>query len=123
MGAPAADLAAFGVGTFDMVITAEDVLELKPSPEAYLNVLQGTGLEARHVVAIEDSAVGLASARAAGLSCLVVRDSYAGHGLFPGAPRSICSPGSTNSPPRSCSTPCPARPAGPPRSGRNSIGR
>jgi HAD superfamily hydrolase (TIGR01509 family) len=82
--------ATFGVGTFDIVITAEDVLELKPSPEAYLHVLQGSGLDPRHVVAIEDSAVGLASARAAGLTCLVVRDSYAGHGPFPGAAL-ICS--------------------------------
>jgi HAD superfamily hydrolase (TIGR01509 family) len=77
--------AAFGAGTFDIVITAEDVLELKPSPEAYLHMLAGTGLDRSHVVAIEDSAVGLASARAAGLACLVVRDSYAGHGPFPGA--------------------------------------
>jgi HAD superfamily hydrolase (TIGR01509 family) len=76
---------AFGSDTFGTVITSEDVLELKPSPQAYLNLLQRTGLGAWHVVAVEDSAVGLAAARGAGLACVVVRDPYADDGPFPGA--------------------------------------
>jgi len=89
MGAPAAD-GRIRRGHVRHRDHRRDVLELKPSPEAYLHVLQGSGLDPRHVVAIEDSAAGLASARAAGLTCLVVRDSHAGHGPFPGAAL-ICS--------------------------------
>jgi HAD superfamily hydrolase (TIGR01509 family) len=75
----------FGADTFDVVITAEDVAQLKPSPEAYLNMLARTGLDPGHVVAVEDSTNGLISARSAGLACVVVHNTYVSHGPFPGA--------------------------------------
>jgi beta-phosphoglucomutase-like phosphatase (HAD superfamily) len=53
-------------------------------------MLRKTGLDRSHVVAVEDSAVGLASARSAGLACLVVQNTYVSHGPFPGAAL-ICS--------------------------------
>lgn len=66
----------FGEHTFGVVVTGEDVRELKPAPDAYLQVLARTGLDPRHVVAVEDSPAGLTAARAAGLACVIVRNPY-----------------------------------------------
>lgn len=68
--------ASFGENTFGVVVTGEDVRELKPAPDAYLRVLAQTGLDPGHVVAVEDSPAGLAAARAAGLACVVVTNPY-----------------------------------------------
>jgi HAD superfamily hydrolase (TIGR01509 family) len=77
--------ATFGSDAFDLVITAEDVVDLKPAPEAYLHVLRGSGLDAQHAVAVEDSPNGLRAARSAGLACVVVANDYTGGSRFPGA--------------------------------------
>jgi HAD superfamily hydrolase (TIGR01509 family) len=77
--------ATFGGETFELVITAEDVLDLKPAPEVYLHVLRGSGLAAQHAVAVEDSSSGLRAARSAGLACAVVANDYTTGGPFPGA--------------------------------------
>lgn len=68
--------ACFGAGTFGVVVTGDDVPELKPAPDAYLRVLTETGLSPGHAVAVEDSPAGLEAARAAGLACVVVRNPY-----------------------------------------------
>lgn len=59
---------------FDVVLSNEDVSASKPHPEIYTKALQLFELEPGEVVAIEDNANGLASARAAGLHVLEVRD-------------------------------------------------
>jgi HAD superfamily hydrolase (TIGR01509 family) len=60
----------FGPDTFDIVITGDDVVEPKPSPEAYRQVLAGANLDPGHLVAVEDSGDGFAAARGAGLACV-----------------------------------------------------
>jgi len=55
---------------FQLVITGEDVRRFKPSPEPYL--LAAERLGARQPLVIEDSAVGVASGRAAGFEVLRV---------------------------------------------------
>lgn len=77
--------ATFGPELFDLVITADDVLELKPAPEAYRQVVYGAGLDPRHVVAVEDSRNGLSAARAAGLACVLVTNPYNAEGPLRGA--------------------------------------
>ncbi|MCW2497909.1 HAD family phosphatase [Jatrophihabitans sp.] len=57
-------------GTFDAVITGDQVVDGKPHPEAYLTAAARLGVDPTHCVAIEDSPTGLASAEAAG--CVVV---------------------------------------------------
>lgn len=42
----------------------------KPAPDLYLCALQGLGIEAGEALAIEDSAVGVQAARAAGIPCI-----------------------------------------------------
>ena len=65
---------------FEVVITGEDVARRKPDPEAYLLALESLGCAAGASVAVEDSAAGVAAARAAGLACLAFRNGYtSGH--------------------------------------------
>jgi HAD superfamily hydrolase (TIGR01509 family) len=57
-------------GTFDAVVTGDQVDDGKPHPEAYLIALERLGVPAAYSVAIEDSPTGVTSAEAAG--CLVL---------------------------------------------------
>ena len=70
---------------FGAVVTSEDVDVHKPDPAAYRLALERLGCPASHAVAVEDSAVGLRAAKAAGLACLVVRNAYTLHHDFSGA--------------------------------------
>jgi len=63
-----ANIAALGIG--DLIafsISLDDVAAGKPDPEPYRRAAQRLALSPQHVVAVEDSAAGAASARAAGL--------------------------------------------------------
>jgi len=66
----------FPDAAFTVVVTGGDVADKKPHPACYLKALDGLGVAADTAVAIEDSATGLASARAAGLACVVVVNDY-----------------------------------------------
>ena len=61
-------------GMFEVVVTADDVIEEKPHPEGYLTAI--TRLTKRRPIrgglAIEDGVTGVRAARAAGLPCIVV---------------------------------------------------
>ena len=57
---------------FDFVLTASDFTRVKPDPEPYLRAVERSGVAPAACVAIEDSARGLESARAAGIGCIIV---------------------------------------------------
>ena len=57
---------------FDVVKTRDDVMNVKPDPEIYLEVLRALGTEPRRAIAIEDSVSGVAAAKAAGLFTVAV---------------------------------------------------
>lgn len=79
-------LARIGLeGAFDRVITGSDVREGKPDPEIYLLAAEKLGVEPRACLAIEDAPAGIASAKAAGMTCWAVRTEYTA-GLDLGAP-------------------------------------
>lgn len=62
-----------GLGrAFDIVLGADDVSHPKPAPDLYLRAVELLDVEARATVAFEDSAPGVASARAAGLHVVAV---------------------------------------------------
>jgi HAD superfamily hydrolase (TIGR01509 family) len=66
-----ANLRALGLeGVMAFAIAREDVAEGKPDPEPYRRACLRLDLPADRVLAVEDSAVGAASARAAGLPVL-----------------------------------------------------
>lgn len=75
----------FGLALFDVVVTGDDVERLKPAPEAYRRALDRLDLPQTQTLAVEDSAPGLAAARAAGLRCLVVANDYTRDADFAGA--------------------------------------
>ena len=58
-------------GSMDVVLGVENVTRPKPDPEIYLKAAEGLGLEPLECMAIEDSAIGAASALAAGMWVLV----------------------------------------------------
>jgi len=54
------------------VLGADDVSRPKPAPDLYLHAVERLDVEAQATVAFEDSAPGVASARAAGLHVVAV---------------------------------------------------
>ena len=54
-------------GQFDIVVAADDVERAKPAPDLFLDACARMGVDPNHAVAVEDSAPGVASAKAAGL--------------------------------------------------------
>jgi len=64
---------------WDVVVTGTEVTDLKPSPQVYLEVLRRTSLDQADLVAVEDSAQGVAAAVAAGLACVAVRNQDTRH--------------------------------------------
>lgn len=59
-------------GTFDTLVTADDVDAPKPAPDLYAEACRRLGTHPSETVAIEDSPTGVASAQAAGLTVIGV---------------------------------------------------
>lgn len=55
-----------------VIVAAEDVTHGKPHPEGYRRALHALRVDAAEALAIEDSDVGVAAAKAAGLYCIAV---------------------------------------------------
>lgn len=61
---------------FEFVLTIEDYRRAKPDPDPYLAGLARFGAQPDEALVLEDSARGLASARAAGIRCLIVQNPF-----------------------------------------------
>lgn len=61
---------------FREIISFENVRDWKPHPETYLNAAKALGVKPSCSVAIEDTVVGLMSAKAAGLKCVVMPNRF-----------------------------------------------
>lgn len=59
--------AGFDPGSFDASVCGDDPVNPKPAPDVYLEACARLGVEPASAVALEDSPLGVASARAAGL--------------------------------------------------------
>lgn len=59
---------------FGAIIGGEDVSTGKPNPEAYRKAASALGVAPSHCLVFEDSAVGVAAAKAAGAVCIGVRN-------------------------------------------------
>jgi HAD superfamily hydrolase (TIGR01509 family) len=73
------------LAAFDLIAAGDAVSRKKPAPDIYLYALEKLGVNADEAVAIEDSAIGLASARAAGIATLVTPSIYTAQEDFRGA--------------------------------------
>jgi HAD superfamily hydrolase (TIGR01509 family) len=71
-----ANLGPEALGWFEIIATADEVPNKKPSPAVYDYVLEGLGLKAADCLALEDSQNGLQAAHAAGLPTLVTINDY-----------------------------------------------
>lgn len=56
--------------TFDPIVTAQEVGKGKPDPAVYVEAARRLGIDPKDCVAIEDSKNGVASAKAAGMTCI-----------------------------------------------------
>ena len=67
---------------FHLIVAAEDVSECKPDPEGYIKALEllnaklETEILPAECLVIEDSLAGIEAAKAAGMKCLAVTNSY-----------------------------------------------
>jgi HAD superfamily hydrolase (TIGR01509 family) len=59
---------------FDTIVTRDDVVHSKPSPDLYLLGAARLGVAPQACIAVEDSSVGIAAAHAAGTIALMVPD-------------------------------------------------
>jgi HAD superfamily hydrolase (TIGR01509 family) len=65
-------VASLGDGHFDVVVSADDVAAPKPAPDIYLAACAALGAAPERSAALEDSAPGVAAARAAGMYVVAV---------------------------------------------------
>jgi len=80
-----ATLGADVIGWFDVMSCGDEVSAKKPDPELYDLALRRLELSAGDCMAIEDSWLGLAAARAAGIPTIITPNPYTDHHDFPGA--------------------------------------
>ncbi len=59
------------LGRLDCIVSGEEVKRKKPAPDLYLRALERLNLSPTKAVAVEDSAMGLGAAHAAGLATLI----------------------------------------------------
>lgn len=65
-------LVNLGLNGFGCVVCRDDVDRAKPFPDLYLAATRCLGVDPSEAVALEDSANGVAAAKAAGLTCVAV---------------------------------------------------
>ncbi len=76
-------LNTIGIDEFEVMVTGDDVKNLKPSPEIYVLAAKKLNLRPEECVAIEDSPSCVESAKKAGLKCIAVPNKYTKHQDFP----------------------------------------
>ncbi|GAB4266145.1 MAG: HAD family hydrolase [Pararhodobacter sp.] len=74
---------------FDVLACGDEVAAKKPAPDVYLLALDRLGLPATDAIAFEDTPMGLASAKGAGLCCIVSPGVYSARDDFSGADRRV----------------------------------
>lgn len=73
-----ANLAKIGLpaGDWDAVVSAEDVVHKKPAPDIFLAAARKLGLAPEECVVVEDAVNGVQAAKAAGMRCVAVAQSF-----------------------------------------------
>ena len=63
-------------GVFDVIVTREDCGKRKPDPEPYRVTAERLAVEPSECVVIEDTSLGVESAKQAGMKCIAVPNEY-----------------------------------------------
>ncbi|MGE8560152.1 MAG: HAD family hydrolase [Acinetobacter sp.] len=66
---------------FSLILTRENVQNIKPHPEVYLTALQHFGFNADECLIIEDSLIGVEAAKQASIEVIAIYDPYSAHEL------------------------------------------
>lgn len=92
--------AAFGgsVSGFDVIVAGDDAPQKKPAPDVYHLALAALGVPADRAIAIEDSAIGLRAAKAAGLFTVVTSNHWTSQQDFTAADIQVASLGDPDHP-------------------------
>ena len=61
---------------FDVIVTKEDCKNLKPHPEPYLTTAKKLKIDPRDCLVLEDTALGVESAKKAGMICIAVPNEF-----------------------------------------------
>jgi mannitol-1-/sugar-/sorbitol-6-/2-deoxyglucose-6-phosphatase len=65
----------------DVLCSAEDVVRGKPAPDVYVRAAELLGVPRASCLAVEDSVLGVLSARAAGMPCVAIPDEHTAQDL------------------------------------------
>lgn len=57
---------------FPIILSADDVEEVKPNPALYIKTLEALGIEPEEAIAVEDSDNGSLAAIRAGINCIII---------------------------------------------------
>lgn len=66
---------------FDVIVSAQDTDENKPSPDPYLNALEKLNTSKENILVVENAPLGVESAKRAGLICVAVSTYLSGDKL------------------------------------------
>ena len=66
---------------FSLMLTRENVQNIKPHPEVYLKAIQHFGFAAEECLIVEDSLIGIEAANQAGIEVVAIYDQYSEHEL------------------------------------------
>jgi HAD superfamily hydrolase (TIGR01509 family) len=70
------------IGSFEAVVTGDDVSHSKPDPEIYLIAAQRLRVPPAACIAIEDAPAGVKAAKRAGMRCIAVTNSVVSDRLY-----------------------------------------
>jgi HAD superfamily hydrolase (TIGR01509 family) len=84
-------VAGIAQSDFKAVISGEDVINKKPSPEIYEKAAGAIGVHPGNCIVIEDALNGIQAAKAAGMRCVAVTTSFTKEMLEKEKPDYICS--------------------------------
>lgn len=70
------DAAGIPADAFDLIVSGEEVPRKKPSPDIYLETARRIGADPSECVVIEDAVNGVQAAKAAGMVCVAVTNSF-----------------------------------------------
>lgn len=84
------NVAGISESLFTAIISGEDVIQKKPSPDIYLLAAKRIGSKSNECIVIEDALNGIQAAKAAGMKCLAVASSFERDVLEKECPDFIC---------------------------------
>ncbi len=84
-------VAGIAMETFDVILSGEDVVRKKPSPDIYLEAARRLGADPKGCIVVEDAVNGITAGKSAGMTCIGITTSFAYDELKKAQADYICS--------------------------------